>query len=487
VSTLGTPRLALLGIDAAEFAYIQNHLGQLPNLRSALERGSNHELYSQFEVYPGSVWPSFFTGRTVGEHGFYHIMAWDAAAMRLRRVTPDWLRLEPFWRYLGRGGLRTITVDVPMTHVPISGPGVEIAGWGTHQTLTDCSVYPASLKHELEARFGKDPLGSDVPAVRNLRERERVKGRLVASAVRKGELGKWLIASEDWDLLILVFGEVHRAGHVLWPTGESINPNWLLEVYQAVDRAIGEVLAALKLEDTIVAIFALHGMGPNHSQDQFTAKILSAINQKTVLGLNGVQRTRQRVLRSGLDRLPRNVLARLKRSLPRSARDRILNHYYVGGQQWSRVPAFALKSELNGYIRMNLRGRERDGALEAERPETRAYVEQIRRGFESFRHECGRPLVSQVFLADDVALGGKRANLPDLSICWSDELPPAKAINSPLYGSITADPDRWRVGHHRGRGFLAVMQPRTHPRLECPLQLRVSALPGIIRRWLSAS
>ena len=487
VSTLSTPRLVLLGIDAAEFAYIQHHLEQLPHLRSALERGSTHKLYSQFDAYPGSVWPSFFTGKTVGEHGFYHIMAWDAAAMRLRRVTPDFLRLEPFWRQLGRRGLRTVTVDVPMTHVPISGPGLEIAGWGTHQTLTDCSVYPASLKRELEARFGKDPLGSDVPTVGNLRERERVKRKLVASAVRKGELGKWLIATADWDLLLLVFGEVHRAGHVLWPAVESINPNWLLEVYQAVDRAIGEVLAALNPENTIVAIFALHGMGPNHSQNQFTAKILSAISQKAVLGLNRTQRTRRRVLRSGVDRLPHNLLARLKRSLPRSAGDRVMNHYYIGGHQWSQVPAFALKSELNGYIRMNLRGRERDGALEADKPETRAYVEQIRRGFASFRHEGGRPLVSQVFLADEIALGGQRANLPDLSISWADELSPATNIDSPLYGNIAANPDRWRVGHHRCRGFMAVMQPQTHMRLECPLKLQICALPEIIRRWLSAS
>ena len=164
-----------------------------------------------------------------------------------------------------------------------------------------------------------------------------------------------------------------------------------------------------------------------------------------------------------------------------------MNHYYIGGHQWSQVPAFALKSEHNGYIRMNLRGRERDGALEADKPETRAYVEQIRRGFASFRHEGGRPLVSQVFLADEIALGGQRANLPDLSISWADELSPATNIDSPLYGNIAANPDRWRVGHHRGRGFMAVMQPQTHMRLECPLKLQICALPEIIRRWLSAS
>jgi predicted AlkP superfamily phosphohydrolase/phosphomutase len=98
--------VALIGVDAAELNYIRAHLADLPNFRRALDDGRMVELRSQFEALPGSVWLSFFTGQNAGDHGFYLIQGWDAAAMRLRRVTPHWWPLEPFWRDLARQGLR---------------------------------------------------------------------------------------------------------------------------------------------------------------------------------------------------------------------------------------------------------------------------------------------------------------------------------------------------------------------------------------------
>jgi hypothetical protein len=76
-----------------------------------------------------------------------------------------------------------------------------------------------------------------------------------------------------------VFGEAHRGGHILWPANATIEPDWLLDVYRAVDRAVDKVVAALPPHETIVGIFALHRMGPNHSQNHFTSQILERINR----------------------------------------------------------------------------------------------------------------------------------------------------------------------------------------------------------------
>jgi predicted AlkP superfamily phosphohydrolase/phosphomutase len=66
-------RVALIGVDAAELNYIRAHLADLRNFRRALDDGRMVELRSQFEAFPGAVWPSFFTGQNAGDHGFYLI------------------------------------------------------------------------------------------------------------------------------------------------------------------------------------------------------------------------------------------------------------------------------------------------------------------------------------------------------------------------------------------------------------------------------
>src|SRR5271169_3280525 len=93
-----TCKLAMIGFDAADLDYILSALGSLPNFRRALESGLLRRLHSPADLLAGSVWPSFFTASTPGEHGIYHIVQWDPDAMRLQRVKMGELKRQPFWR-----------------------------------------------------------------------------------------------------------------------------------------------------------------------------------------------------------------------------------------------------------------------------------------------------------------------------------------------------------------------------------------------------
>ena len=79
----------MIGIDAAELSYIREHISALPNFRQTLDRGRLTELFSQVGLINGTVWPSFFTEKSAGDHGFHSSLAWDPSSMRLRRVAPD--------------------------------------------------------------------------------------------------------------------------------------------------------------------------------------------------------------------------------------------------------------------------------------------------------------------------------------------------------------------------------------------------------------
>ena len=77
------PKLAMIGFDAADVDYIRSQLPSLPNFRRAFDSGLSRRLRSPADLLPGSVWPTFYTARSPGEHGVYHIVQWDADAMRL--------------------------------------------------------------------------------------------------------------------------------------------------------------------------------------------------------------------------------------------------------------------------------------------------------------------------------------------------------------------------------------------------------------------
>src|SRR5205807_10099853 len=135
------------------------------------------------------------------------------------------------------------------------------------------STYPGELKNEILRRFGEHPMGIEIPVEKSMSERMRVKASLVKGVRTKSEMVRWLLTSEKWDFFIAVFGESHRGGHILWPDGpdgeSSIPASALLDVYRALDDALGSVLAAINLAETTVIIFALHGMGENLSQEHF--------------------------------------------------------------------------------------------------------------------------------------------------------------------------------------------------------------------------
>jgi len=480
----------MIGLDAADIDYIRKNQRSLPHLRTVLTRGELFHLSSDFEIFPGSVWPSFFTGKDTGEHGFYNIMAWDPAAMRLRRVTPNWLPLRPFWRDLSRQGLRVITLDVPMTYPPREGSSIEITGWGTHQTLSSCSIYPRSLAFEVSSRFGEDSLGSDVPLARDRQERIRVRDRLITSIVRKTRLANWLMRTRDWDFFLLVFGEAHRGGHILWPSGEELDPSWLLEVYRELDRTLGELLSSGPLRYATVMVFALHGMGPNYSQDHFTSLILKR--------LDGGPRIKEAPrspsnLGNLLSMFRHNTHPRLRgvvsRYLPARVRDELVSRYYLREYDRSMTQALALKSDLNGYIRLNLAGRERLGLLSQEGQGLSGYVEYLRQGFSSYVDEYGRQLVKKMVWTKDITSGARQAFLPDIVVQWEEEVKPARWIYSLTYGEITREPDPWRVGHHRGRGFCAVLRPNSHSGTISSngSELRVSDLSSMVLEEFGSS
>ena len=81
-----TPKVLIIGLDAASIDFILASLPSLPNLTRLIASGSLRRLRSTTsELLPAACWSTLYTGVPPGVHGVYYHLQWNAEAMRLRR------------------------------------------------------------------------------------------------------------------------------------------------------------------------------------------------------------------------------------------------------------------------------------------------------------------------------------------------------------------------------------------------------------------
>jgi predicted AlkP superfamily phosphohydrolase/phosphomutase len=459
-----TPSIFMIALDTADPRLIERWTGDgsLPHLRRLRERGAYGRLASSADWLVGSPWPTFYTGTTPADHGRYHFLSWRSDQMALVRPDPDWLPLEPFWRHVAAAGHRTVAFDIPFTyppHEPLNG--VELTGWATHDIMGPPASSPPELTRWVQRQFGAPPLGEEIHRALSAAQARALQNQLVRATERTADVAEALLEREPWRLFLAGFGTLHRGGHKVWrlpgdEEGEEPSEE-LHAIYRACDEAVGRLIERTG-GDTVVLVFSVHGMGPNTCRAEILPAMLGRV-------LRGGPPPEDAPERAGLLTRVRNLVPAgfrdwVKRRLPRRLQDRLTAFWRMPGTDWSRTRAFSLVSDLQGYVRINLRGREAAGIVEPGEEYDRL-CRELAEGLATFTDaDTGEGVVEAVSRIDALYPDGpRRSDLPDLVVKWS----PAPAANhreitAPRYGSIPwptpgATPDG-RSGNHRGQGFL---------------------------------
>ena len=462
-------RVLMIGLDAAEPTLIERWMdeGVLPALAGLRARGAYGRLASTADWLAGSPWPTFYTGTRPADHGIFDFLQWRAERMALVRPGPDWLPVRPFWRDLSDAGRRVVVLDVPMTFPPEPLRGVAIAGWATHDLLMPLASQPPGVLRWVRRELGRHAMSPEVYGPQGARALRRLRDELITITARVAELADRLMRREAWDLCLVGFGALHRAGHRLWdlscvdgdvsPAEHAELEHALRDVYVACDAAVGRLVVAAD-RDTAIVVFSLHGMGPNPSRADVLPAMLDRILSPAARGGDGS--TRPGMVRRLLELVPREWRHRVKLWLPWSWQDRLTVAALLGGTDWTGARAFGLIADNLGYVRINTRGREPAG-LVAPGEEYDRLCAEIADGLATFVDtDTGQPVVDRVMRIDALFPdGARRDRLPDLLVRWSDRMGPRKGgLVSPRYGSIAwptpgASPDG-RSGEHRPEGFL---------------------------------
>lgn len=455
-------RLLLIGLDAADAELVERWTadGTLPNLAALRRAGAYGRLATAARYLTGAPWPTFYTGQPPTRHGLYHDFQWRHERMEFAAPAQDWLPVQPFWRTLG-SDVFVLAHDVPMTPATEPFHGVEITGWGSHDKLVPPCSQPPYLLEEVRKRHGDSPIEPETFGRASLKSLRKLHTQLLDLTRRSTELSAWLLKL-PWHLALVAFGALHRGGHRFWdatsvdgdvpPAHRAWFDGALRELYVAADKAVGDLLAAAP--DAAVYVFSLHGMMVNAARVDLLDDMLAR-----VIGGPQARLPQPGRLRRAGESLPLPLRRALTRHVPSRFKDPLVTRWTTGGTDWEHTRAFPLRADLNGYVRVNVRGREPRGIVPA--ADLDRLCDQVGEGLLSFGDSMtGESLVEEVCRPLEVFPDGERKDrLPDLIVRWKETSGAHHvAVESVRFGRIArATPGRipnGRSGNHRGVGFL---------------------------------
>jgi predicted AlkP superfamily phosphohydrolase/phosphomutase len=497
---VGQP-VVVIGLDAADPLLLERWLaaGRLPNLQRLRASGAYARLTTFDMCRAEACNTTFLTGCPPSRHGFWSPFRFSPATYDVDQAPHEFHDYPPFYA-LG-DDYRVAVFDMPQTTLSNRVNGVQVLAWGAHSPWTPSVSRPEGLFDEIVSRFGVHPTlrKDDVTSMADAAAMRQLKDGLSVGIERRVAVCRDLLARERWDLFLTYFGELHSGQHYFWHLSQPEHPlhatlatagvDPLLELFQQVDAAIPRIVDAAP-PDARIVVFSDHGMESNSTDVPSTVLLPELLYRLAFPGRYGlamgklgapppplVQPRSNRSWRSMLYDLKEDanpVTRWLRRRLPTDtfhyAIERRLgldalplcpDDCKLGAQPpmwyhpaWPAMKAFALPSFSEGYVRINVRGRE--GAGWVEPADYQSACDDVERELRLLRNpRTGQPAVSRVVRTRrdpfQASSPDDRPSDADLIVLWDSS--PTDVVDSPTVGRIGPVPFK-RSGSHVNRGFL---------------------------------
>ncbi len=496
--------LAILQFDSASVALLERMLaaGRLPAVAGLLERGAWHELQTPATHFAAGAFHTLYSGAEIAEHGLFYPFQWSAADQRVRYMSA-FEAPAPVWERLGALGTRTLAIDPYESRPPRRPPhGTLVSGW----QLADRVVLqrwssPAGTHERLQRLFGPPVAVEEVFGRHSANELLGLRRRLLTAPGRVADAATLLLDEQDFDLAWLTFSAAHVAGHQFWDLSQldadeldggarRVLSGALEEIYEAVDAAFARVLAALPPDADVIAVSPV-GMDVNTSRADLLPEMLDAVLRDGAAPAERVPEAAAGLPPAGpapssagsiwrlRAALPTDLRAKVARALPDRVTLALTARLELRGLAWASTRAFAQPADNQGYVRLNLRGREREGIVEP--ADAGRLMDEIAEGLLSYADLDGTPAVKSVDRVSEAFGDGAHADrLPDLIVRWSDR--PAtllEGVRSPSFGDVVRrGRASGRSGNHTDGDAWAIVAPgasRAHEPSRAPRLVDIAA------------
>jgi len=497
----GSP-VVLIGLDAAELDMVDRLIaeGRMPALASLRSRGSWGRVRTGPRGFLSLVWSTFTCSASLGQHGWYFNKIWNPDRQRLQYVDPGWLPVRPFWADLDPK-YRVGVIDLPYLAALPDRPNMTVInGWQCHDDFGRLEL-PRDLWRRLERRHGRPCLTPEVFGPQTAGTLLALRQEVLAGNRQVGEICHDLLSNDRYDLFLAVFGLVHRGGHYLWdlsqidtdgldPAARALLVGARDECYTSADAALARVLEAVGPE-TRVMVFALHGMAGNDGWYEALEEMLARIHGGA--GADDASAPRKGGLLYRVKRaLPWTLVRQITRRIPQSWNKALVPLWSRRMHHWPSTRFFVLPMDLHGYVRLNLKGREREGIVEP--ADADRLLDELDAGLRSFRDaDTGRPVVRETIRVDDLVPpdAPRRRHLPDLIVIWDAEHPvtASSGIISERFGAVRWPPGRrlasGRSGNHTAHGWFVAAGPGIEPGPTSRVYGAAELIPTVFE-WLGA-
>ncbi len=450
-----------IALDAADGPLLLRWAGEgeLPALRSLIERGATARLALPPNINHQVGWPTIVSGCLPGKHGTYSWRCIRPGTNQQVRA-PEHTYRKPFWSFLGAADppRRTLLLDVPYATRIEDDNITQVQGWG-QRGGTRHESRPPGLLAEITARHGEYPPGLDRDHAGRPFAAGRQRRTLERMAATRTKLLSELMSEHEWDLCLAAYFEPHHAGHAFHRY--LVPGSWgydrrrarrhgdaLLDAYRAADRGLEELIEAAGT-DTDVLVFSPIGMRPATHGLRVLDEVMCGLGYTARIQPSRRTRATATLRRLALGAVPRSIARRIKARLPEGTADRHFERAWEESTDWERTRAFAETEPGHSFVRV----------AHPPPPDHEQLCEEIAAELRLLEDaDSGQPAVAAVLRREEVARGPHADALPDLMVIWAGD-GMLRRVRHPRLGVIEEDLRDLPPTEHSEEGFLIAAGP----------------------------
>jgi len=447
--------------------------GKLQNFKELVGTGTSSVLTSTILPLSATAWTTFMTGVNPGKHGIYDFARRVEGTYKHIPVGASDRGVQTFWSLASEAGKRCCIVNVPLTYPPEPVNGAMVSGFPYPEEKRDY-CYPEGLLQELQSALPSVHFHKPSPHFLRQGEEEKLVTELLAVTRNQVAALRYLLKKERWDLVVTVFDATDVASHFLWRHIDPKNPRYkektakvlgplLYEVYEEMDRALGEVRRSIAPQDDLI-VLSDHGFGPVYHAVYMNNWLLERkyLSLKKTWGT----RFRRQLFRVGvttgtlfgaakaLRLVGSRTYAYSRKSLALSLASKF--SLSLDDIDWEGTKVYAFGNY--GQFFVNTRGREPSGKVKPGE-EVNSVVSELEAGLAALKDSgTGRTIFDQTYRRQDIYSGRFVEEAPDL--VFLDSSMTYRAHRMFEFGSRKLiAPDPIYSGSHRMEGIFIAKGP----------------------------